>query len=139
MRRRASPLHALLVPAPPPGALRGVATGAASYIRPHGPVVRTLPRVVPCLRIARSEATNGRHRRVGNALEAESTSTRRKESRMHRHVPGPAARMRTFAPLAALVAAGLAVPAGPHAVGSDPAAPHSASSDPAASSHPAAP
>src|SRR6516162_5567406 len=31
MRRRASPLHDLLVPAPPPGALKGVAAGAAIY------------------------------------------------------------------------------------------------------------
>src|SRR6266705_4345499 len=59
MRRRASPLHALLVPAPPPGALGDVATGAAICIRPHGPLVRTLPRVAHSMRPARAEAANG--------------------------------------------------------------------------------
>src|SRR5215472_2728577 len=64
MRRRASPLHALLVPAPPPGASKGVATRAAICIRPHGPVVRTLPRVAHSMRAARAEAANDGSRRL---------------------------------------------------------------------------
>src|SRR5690349_1558069 len=99
MRRRASPLHALLVPAPPPAALEEVATGAAICIRPHGPVVRTLPRVAHSMRAARAEAANSGLRRHWRC-----PIVTKRESRMHCRVPAstPA---RTFAALAVVLAA----------------------------------
>src|SRR5215831_21237170 len=81
MRRRASPLHALLVPAPLPGALKGVAPGAAIYIRPHDPVIRTLPRVAPSMRAARAGAANGPAGVCRTCLRRK----RRRRGRRYRH------------------------------------------------------
>src|SRR5215471_17136491 len=81
MRRRASPLHALLVPAPPPGALKGVAAGAAIYIRPHDPVIWTLPRVAPSMCAARAAGANG----AGPASLEHARSRKRRRRRRYRH------------------------------------------------------
>jgi hypothetical protein len=63
------------------------------------------------MRAARVEAANGRPERLWNVPEAEWASIQRKESQMDRRALGSAAPMRTFAALAALLAAGLTLPA----------------------------
>ena len=63
------------------------------------------------MRAARAEAANGRPKRLWNVPEAECAPIQRKESQMDRRALGPAAPRRTFAALAALLAAGLTLPA----------------------------
>src|SRR5580692_8178950 len=63
------------------------------------------------MRAARAEAANGRPERLWNVPEAECAPIQRKESHMDRRALGSAAPMRTFAALAALMAAGLTLPA----------------------------